>query len=82
MQPGEFIDLPNLKSISLGAYAFSQSLTTILKGMDCYGKMMRIIDLRSLQSIELGWYSLFGRHGDLDCKLEMRSKTNVAWSDL
>ena len=82
MQSIEFIDLPNLKSISLGAYAFSQSLTTIIRGMDCCGKMMRIIDLRSLQSIELGWYSLFGRHGDSKCRLEMKSKTDVAWSDL
>ena len=82
IKPSDFLDLPNLESISLGAYAFSQSLTTVIKGINCHGQMIYILDLRSLQTIELGWYSLFGRHGDSKCKLEMRSSIDVMRGDL
>ena len=65
------VDLPHLKSVSLGEESFCYSLSTQIESMDCEW-LNTIKDLPSLQSIELGEYALWGLN-DANCKLVMRS---------
>ena len=73
----EWLDLPNLQSITLGNEAFLYSLSTIIESIDWILNEMIWIDLPSLQSITLDYAALYGRDSDSSCSLTMRSNNEM-----
>ena len=70
----EWLDLPNLLSITLGDWTFANILSAVFESIKCEW-LDNSLDLPSLQSITLGRYALHGRYGEGPCySLTMRSK--------
>lgn len=69
---GDSVDLPALKSIVLGNYAFCESQVIILESFALFFCNL-CIDLSNLSSISLGKFSLQGIYDDELCSLTLQS---------
>ena len=68
------IDLPNLKSIALGNWAFNASIYTVFESTYTFVYTPSLIDLPSLRLVMLGEFALSGRYDNPLSSLTMRSK--------
>ena len=68
------IDLPSLKSITLGNWAFNASIYTVFESIYTFVYTPSLLDLPSLRLVMLGEFALSGRYDNPLSSLTMRSK--------